>query len=181
MFNVSIACWNLCQVVSKSLSMTLFVSLPIKTSTGLLAEHIVRYLWRQKFFLYNYEKFSNNFFKKFISTFVSLTKFKNSFRRNSVTYGTPCDTIGHLSPCYLQDTMPSQWSSSDILPRVLRIGESVLYSQAFFLLVLRPTWDRQFNLNISRTSCWYFQNIASARLFVWIILIHKKIYRLTSI
>ena len=91
-----------------------------------------------------------------------------------------------LSPCYLQDTMPCQWSFSDFLPRVLRIRESVFYSQAFFtlhsfLLVLRSSWGRQFNLNVSSGSCWYFWNIAQARLFVWITTIHNKVYRVTSI
>ena len=83
------------------------------------------------FFLYNYEKFSNNFFKKPTSAFVFLAKFKKlrqnlkNFRRNSVTYGTPCRAIGHfvflLSLCYLQNTMPGQWSSSDFLLLVLKI------------------------------------------------------------
>ena len=41
-FDVSIACWNLCKSVSKSLLMAPSVSVPIKTSTGLLAEYIVR-------------------------------------------------------------------------------------------------------------------------------------------
>ena len=46
-----------------------------------------------------------------------------------------------VSPCYLQDPMPYQWSSGD-LSWVLQIWESVFYSQAFFtlhtfLLVLR--------------------------------------------
>ena len=63
-----------------------------------------------------------------------------------------------VSPCYLQDAMPCQWSSSD-LPRVLRIWESVFYSQAFFtlhffLLVLRLRWGQQFNLKVSRVLCW---------------------------
>ena len=80
-----------------------------------------------------------------------------------------------LSPCYLQDTMPSQGSSSD-LPRVLRIWESIFYSQAFFtlhsfLLVSRPPWGRQFNLKVSKASC-----MAPARLFVGIKTIHKKGY-----
>ena len=49
-----------------------------------------------------------------------------------------------LSPCYLQDAMPCEWSSSD-LPRVLRIWESIFYSQVFFtlqsfLLALRLPW-----------------------------------------
>ena len=63
-----------------------------------------------------------------------------------------------LSLCYSHDTMPCQWSSSD-LPRVLRIWESVFYSQAFFilhsfLLVSRPPWGRQFKLKVIRTPCW---------------------------
>ena len=86
-----------------------------------------------------------------------------------------------LSPCYLQDPMPCQWSVSDFLSWVLRIWESVFYSQAFFtlhsfLLVSRPPWDRQFNTNISRVSFWYFRNIAPAQLFFWITTIHNKIY-----
>ena len=46
-----------------------------------------------------------------------------------------------VSPSYLQDTVPCQWSCSD-LPQVLQIWERVFYSQVFFnlhsfLLVLR--------------------------------------------
>ena len=60
-----------------------------------------------------------------------------------------------VSPCYL---MSCQWSSSD-LPQVLRIWESVFYYQAFltlhsFLHVSRLPWGRQFNLKVSRASCW---------------------------
>ena len=118
-----------------------------------------------------------------INYFADVSKLKNSFWRNSMTYGTPCQAIGHfvflLSPCYLQDTMPCQWTSSDFLLWVLRIWESDFNTQAFFtlhsfLLVSRPPWGRQFNLNISSVSCWYFQNIAPAQLFVWIKTIHNK-------
>ena len=60
-----------------------------------------------------------------------------------------------VSPCYL---MSCQWSSSDLL-QVLWIWESVFYYQAFltlhsFLLVSRLPWGRQFNLKVSRASCW---------------------------
>ena len=63
-----------------------------------------------------------------------------------------------LSPCYLQDAMPGEWSPSDLL-QVLQIWESVFYSQAFFalhsfLLLSRPPWGRQFTLKVSRASCW---------------------------
>ena len=82
-----------------------------------------------------------------------------SFRRNSVTYRTPCHAIGHFVFYYhhyhLQDSMPCQWLSSHLL-QLLRVWESVFYPQAFltFLLVSRPPWDRQFNLKVSRVLCW---------------------------
>ena len=87
--------------------------------------------------------------KNLIVIFTDFERIKNSFPRNSMTYGTPCHAIGYFvflgSPCYLQDAMPCQWSSSD-LPRVLRIWESIFYSQAFFtlhffLLVLKLPWE----------------------------------------
>ena len=122
------------------------------------------HLWHEEFFLYNYEKFSNKFLKKFVSAFVFLTKLKKT------AFGETPWLTGHhaaplvifaflLSPCYLQDTMPCQWSSSEFLPRVLWIWENVFYSQTFFtlhsfLLVFRLPWERQFNLNISRVSWW---------------------------
>ena len=99
--------------------------------------------------------------KRLTSYFTDFKQSKTPFGRNSVTYRTPCHAWGHfvflLSPCYLQDTMPCQWSSSD-LPWVLQIWESIFYSQAFFtlhyfLLVSRPPWDQQFNLKVSRVSC----------------------------
>ena len=73
-------------------------------------------------------------------------------------YATHWSLCFLLSPCYLQETMPCQWSSSN-LPRVLRIWESVFYSQEFFtlhsfLLVSRTPWGWQFNLKVSKASCW---------------------------
>ena len=69
------------------------------------------------------------------------------FYYHHVTYRTLCHVSGHLV----------------ILPWVLRIWESVFYSQAFFslhslLLVSRPPRGWQFNLKVSRVSCWYFRN-----------------------
>ena len=63
-----------------------------------------------------------------------------------------------VSPCYLQDAMPCQRSSSD-LPWVLWIWESTFYSQAFFtlhsfLLFSRLPRGQQFNLKVSKASCW---------------------------
>ena len=49
-----------------------------------------------------------------------------------MTYRTPCRAIGHfdflLSPCYLQDTMPCQWSSSDFT------ASATDFERAFFTL-----------------------------------------------
>ena len=91
------------------------------------------------------------------------------FYYHHVTYRTPCHVSGQLVI---------------FIPRVLQIWESVFYSQGFFplhsfLLVLRPPWGRQFSLNISRASCWYFRNIVLARLFIWITTIHNKKIRVT--
>ena len=131
-----------------------------------ILKHIIFFLhlWHEEFFLYNYEKFSNKFLKKFVSAFVFLTKLKKLLLEKLRDLR---DTMPRhwllfaflLSPCYLQDTMPCQWSSSEFLPRVLWIWENVFYSQTFFtlqsfLLVFRLPWERQFNLNISRVSWW---------------------------
>ena len=90
-----------------------------------------------------------------------------------------------LSPCYLQDMMPCHWSSSDFYRECYGFERALLLSGAFyltpFLLVSRPSWDRQFNLNISRDSCWYFRNIGPARLFVWITTIQERVYSATFI
>ena len=91
-----------------------------------------------------------NRYKNLPAIFTGSKQSKTPFERNSLTYGTPCHARGCfvflLSPCYLQDTMPCQWSSSD-LPWVLRIWERIFYSQAFFALhsfplVLRPPQGR---------------------------------------
>ena len=51
-----------------------------------------------------------------------------------------------VSPCYLQDAMPWQWSSSD-LPRVLRIWESV-----FYLTLLTPGFKASLGAGISTSN-----------------------------
>ena len=71
---------------------------------------------------------------------------------------TPLVTLFFVSPCYLHDAMPCQWSSSDLL-WVLQIWESFFYPQAFFtlhsfLLVQSFPGSRQFNLKGSRAPCW---------------------------
>ena len=120
-------------------------------------------------------------FKNLPAIFTNSKQSKTPFGRNSVTYGTPCHARGHfaflLSPCYVEDTMPHQWSFSD-LPWALRIWESVFYSPAFFTLPSFPTFG---------TTCFYqgfpgsrnsslkvagppinVQNTDSPLLFVWI-------------
>ena len=84
-----------------------------------------------------------------------------------------------LLPCYLHDTMPCQWPSSDLL-QVVRIWERLFYSQVVFTLlsfrlVSRPPWGQQFNLKLAGLHI-DLRNIAPAQLFVWITTIHKKGY-----
>ena len=57
-----------------------------------------------------------------------------------------------VSPCYWQDAMPYQCSSSN-LPRVLRIWKSVFFTLNSFLLVLRLLWEPAV-----QASCWSFKH-----------------------
>ena len=56
--------------------------------------------------------------KNLPAIFTNSKQSKTLFGRNSVTYGTPCHARGHfvflLSPCDTEDTMPHQWSFSDL-------------------------------------------------------------------
>ena len=71
-----------------------------------------------------------------------LASVKSSFRRNFMTYRKACHAVGNfvfwLSPCYLQEAMPCQWSSSN--------RECYGFERAFFTL-------RRFLLYPS--SCWF--------------------------
>ena len=63
-----------------------------------------------------------------------------------------------LTGCYDTPLVTSSFPPI-LLPQVLLIWESVFYSQVFFtlhsfLLVSRTPWGRQFNLKVSRASCW---------------------------
>ena len=64
------------------------------------------------------------------------------------------------TPPYLRNTMSRQWSPGN-LPRVLRIWESVFYSQAFFSLYSLAELHAD------------LRNIARTHLFVWITAIYK--------
>ena len=99
--------------------------------------------------------------KSSVVTSLTLSKLKTPFKKTP--WLTWCQPL-HWSlcilvlPCYLEDAMQCQWSSSD-LPRVLRIWESGFYSQVLFtshsfLLVSRLPWSWQLNLKVSRASCW---------------------------
>ena len=73
--------------------------------------------------------------------------------------------------------MLRQWSPGDFT-RVLRISESVFYSQAFFTLHSSCFLKGFPGDNISTSKSIRLhddsQNIAPARLFVWITVIHKR-------
>ena len=90
-------------------------------------------------------------FKQVNKILVTLLTLNKSNTLSQAAFGyllfTPCQVIGHK----VLPTHP--------LPRVLWIWGSVFYSQAFFtlhsfLLVLRLPWRQQFNLKVSRASCW---------------------------
>ena len=105
---------------------------------------------------------SKNLFKKLTSNFCWLSTVKNFFRRNSWTYDTPCHSIGHfvflVSPCYLQDSMPCQWSS--LIYHECHEFEKAFCTPKRFLPCTSSCWaqafpgSRQFNLKVSRISCW---------------------------
>ena len=98
-----------------------------------------------------------------------------SVRQPLVAYPSLCVFL--VSPCYLQDAMPCQWLSSD-LPRVLRIWESVFYTQAYLTL-----FPASFKASLGAGSSTSrlvglhadLRNIAPARRFVWITTIHKRV------
>ena len=79
---------------------------------------------------------------------------KNSFRRNSVTYRMSCHAIGHfVFWCHHVTYSRSCHTSGHLM-----IYRESFFTQAFFtlhsfLLVLRLSWGRQFNLKVSRASC----------------------------
>ena len=77
---------------------------------------------------------------------------KNSFWKNYVTYGTPCRAIGHfvflLPPCYLQDAMPCQWSSSGFPVSATDLTEHFLLSGVFYLALLPASFKESLDLAV---------------------------------
>ena len=68
-------------------------------------------------FLYNYEKFSNNFLKKFVSAFVFLTKFKKLLSEKLRD---------------LWDTMPRHWSLRFFIITMLLTGHYAMPVVIFY-------------------------------------------------
>ena len=94
--------------------------------------------------------------------FADSKQAKTPFWRNSVTYGTPCHAIGHFVFYYHHVTYRTPCHASGHL---VIYRECSGFERAFstlrrfftlhsFLLVSRPPWGRQFNLKVSRASCW---------------------------
>ena len=91
-----------------------------------------------------------------------------------MTYGTPCQAIGHfvflLSPCYLQDTMPCQWSSSDFTLRATDLRERFLLSGIFYLTLLPAGFKASLGAGSSTSKLAGLhadlRNIVPAQLFV---------------
>ena len=88
---------------------------------------------------------------------------QNSFRRNPVTYGTPCHAIGHFVFCYNHVTYRTPCHASGHL---VIYCECYGFERAFFtlrrFLLCTPSscfqgfpGSRQFNLKVSKISCWF--------------------------
>ena len=86
------------------------------------------------------------------------TDFKQHSQSGHLSLPTPhCAAPVLLTGCHA--TLEVSDTSHPPLPRVLWIWESVFHSQTFFtlhsfLLFSRLPWGRQFNLKVSRASCW---------------------------
>ena len=84
-----------------------------------------------------------------------------------------------MSLCYLQDTMPCQWSSSG-LPGVLRIWKSILTLRRFLPCTPSSGFTASLGAGSSTKKLAVLhadlrkRRIWSARLFVWITTIHKR-------
>ena len=73
--------------------------------------------------------------------------------------------------------MPCQCHQVIFTVSATDLREWFLLSGVFYLylLVSRPPWGREFNLDISRVLCWYFRSIPPVQIFVWIPTIHKRV------
>ena len=88
---------------------------------------------------------------------------KNSFRRNSVTYGMLCHTNGHFVFWYNHVTYrkPCHAKGHLVIYRECYGFERVFLTLRCFLTYTPSCWfqnllgSRQFNLKVSRVSCWF--------------------------
>ena len=99
--------------------------------------------------------------KKLSSYFVDLEQSKTPFGEIPWFLGchaTPMITFFFVSPCYLQNALPCQWSSSD-LPKCYGF-ERAFFTRRYFLPYTSYCCfqgfpgSRQLNLKASRASCW---------------------------
>ena len=95
-----------------------------------------------------------------VSWLKCLLSEKNSFRRNLANYGTPCQAIDHfIFWCHHVTYSTLCYASGHLVIYCKCYG----FEREFFisgvslhtlLLLIRLPWDRQFNLKVSRASCW---------------------------
>ena len=107
---------------------------------------------------------------------------KINFWRNYVTYRMPCHTIGHFVFWYhhvtynLQEAMPVviEWSTTSAMD----LRGCFLLSGIFYLTILLAVFRASLGAGSSTSKLAGphadLQNIALARLFVWITTIHKR-------
>ena len=127
--------------------------------------------------------------KNLPAIFTNSKQSKNLFGRNSGTYGIPCHAKGQFVFYYHHVTYRTSCHASGHLViftlSATDLRGHFLFSGVFYLTLLPASFKVSLrpvvNLNISRVSCWYFWNIAQARLFVWITTIHKRVYNGTTI
>ena len=63
-------------------------------------------------------------------------------------HATPLVTCFLLSPCYLQDAMPCQWSSSDFTASATDFRECLLLSGIFYLTLLSASFKASLGLAV---------------------------------
>ena len=103
---------------------------------------------------------------------------KNSFRRNSVTYGTPCHAIGHFVFWfdYVTYRMPCYTSGHLVIYReCCGFERAFLLSGVFYLTLLPAGFKASLGADSSISKLpGFLWNIAPARLFAWFTAIHKR-------
>ena len=111
---------------------------------------------------------------------VLFARLKSFRKKNKQVWNCPDNLIYNttdMSLCYLQGTMPCQWSSSG-LPGVLRIWKSILTLRRFLPCTPSSGFTASLGAGSSTKKLALLhadlRNISPARLFVWITTIHKR-------